>query len=140
MRIMSRVRDKSLALTNIALSGIPVDEILNAYFNNDGETILRKVTISAKDPEKMFHALEQFDYETTNEQVLSMQSNFGDIQIKIVEQVITEENADYIEANLINDPRVIGETNCPNISAAREVVANFKAQTLSADYAKSKAA
>ena len=146
---MSRVRDKALALTNIALSGINADEILNAYFNNDGDFIFKKVTMSAKDPEKMFCVLDQmtydatkdeFDYDTIKNPVLSTQSNFGDIQTKIVEQVITEENADYIEANLINDPRVIGETNCPNISAAREVVANFKAQTLSADYAKSKAA
>ena len=140
MRIMSRVRDKSLALTNIALSGINADEILNAYFNNDGDFIFKKVTMSAKDPEKMFYALEQMNYEIENENVLSTQSNFGDNQMKVAEQVITEENISYIEANIINNPKVVGEENCPNITAANELVATFRAQTLTADYAKSKAA
>ena len=138
---MSKTKSKAVVLTNMILgSSMSFEDIMKAYFSNDGDTILRNVAMTAKDPEVMFHTLEQIDYEISNENVLSQKSNFGDLQRKVVNQMINEENISFLETNIVNDPREIDEESCPNLLSAKEEIKKYKESTLTDSFSMSKVA
>ena len=125
-------KEKALALANLTLgSTMKIEDVCKAYFSNDSEAIMKGIAMQVKDPEKIFETIEQANYEIENEQVLATKSNFGKIQKEIVEQVITEENLLFVEANTINSKLTINETkDCPEISAANDIVVAMKRNNL----------
>lgn len=125
-------KEKALALANLTLgSTMKIEDVCKAYFSNDSEAIMKGIAMQVKDPEKIFDTIEQANYEIENEQVLATKSNFGKIQKEIVEQVITDENLLFVEANTVNSTITINETKeCPEISAANDIVVAMKQNNL----------
>lgn len=121
-------KHKAAAIANLTLgSTMSVDDVIKAYFQNDSETIMKGVAMSCSDPEKIFDILEQANYEIENEEVLATKSNFGKIQKDIVAELLNDKNISFIETNIINNPKVVGENKeCPEIELAYSMVEDMK--------------
>ena len=128
---------KALAIANLTLGAtIDFEKVAQCYFKNDGQSLKVSLAFAAKDPNKLFPILEQANYEIENDEVLATTSNFGKIQKEVVEQVITEDNKDFLEANIINNVSTINENKqCPEIDAASNIV-EFEKQKTTFEYSK----
>lgn len=123
-------KEKAANLTNLTLGSImPVESVLEAYFTNNPELIVKALGANSKDANEMFKALEQANYEIENEKSLSGVSSYGDIQNKIVNQVVTPTNASFLETNIINNEQIIGEA-CPNLGNALSTLNNISKENL----------
>ena len=124
---MNKVKAANLANLTIG-SVMPVDEAVNAYFTNNPNVIIKYLS-SAKDVKKLFGALELANYEIENDKLLSDSSRYGDIQSVIVDELVKPENVEFIEANIITNEEILGES-CPNLGLAAEKLNNVKQQTV----------
>lgn len=125
-------KSKAAALANLTLGAtMSIDDVVKAYFTNDSEIIMKNVAMSCNNPEKLFDILEQANYEIENEEVLASKSNFGKIQKDIVAEVLNDNNVSFIETNIINNPKVVGENKeCPEIEVSLAMIQNMKSKEM----------
>ena len=123
-------REKAANITNLVLgSTIPVDEAVTAFFNNDPEPIKKAIATKSKDASEVLKAIQKGNYEIENDQLLSKESNYGEVQKAIVEQLITPENAEFMATNIINSEEVLGE-HAPELTSAGEFINGVRQQNI----------
>ena len=102
-----------------------VDEVVNAFFKHDAETILNAMASNAKDPSEILEILAKASYEIENDTVLGGKSVLGDVQTKIVEQMANADNLDFFKTQVISSEEVVGGT-CPDLDAAGMVISGIE--------------
>lgn len=123
-------KEKAANITNLTLGSIiSADDIVKAYFNNDSDVIKKAIATNVKDADKTFKAIESANYEIENEEILSKTSSYGDIQRSIVEQLVKPSNTSFLETNIINSEKVLGDI-CPNLGETKVLLDNIKQDNL----------
>ena len=102
-----------------------VDEVVDAFFKHDAESILNAIGSNAKDPSEVLAILAKASYEIENDTVLGGKSVLGDVQAKIVEQMANTDNLDFFKTQVISNEEIVGGT-CPNLDAASMVISGIE--------------
>jgi hypothetical protein len=120
-------KEKAVLVTNLTLGTIvDFEDVCKAYFSNDPDIIVKAIAKTGN-PEKLLNAIDQANHEIVNGHEISDVSNFGGIQQKIVEQLLTEDTLDFFESNIIENPTVVGEDRgCPGLKAASDKIVEFR--------------
>ncbi len=133
---MNSMRKQEAAnIANLVLGTISTDKVLEAYFTNNNEIIIKEIATNSKDPEAMFRTIEAANYEIENEELLSKSSSYGIIQTNIVDNMAKTDNLEFFETNIINNEQIIGES-CPSIERSSSIIEDIKQQNLGMEMSK----
>ena len=109
---MSKYIDERVAV-NLIGSVVGVDDLIQAYFNNDQESVIKGLVQKSNDMDSVKKLLDTMNYNVKG-RFVSGKSMLGEIEREIMDSFMTKDNVESFETNLVGTPSMFADAKDNN--------------------------
>ncbi|MGE5455758.1 MAG: hypothetical protein ACM3O4_01445 [Ignavibacteriales bacterium] len=104
---MSKYIDERVAV-NLIGSAVGVDTLIDAYFGNDQEAVVKALVQKSNDMDSVKKLLDMMNYNVRG-RFLNGKSMLGEIQKGIIDGFMTKDNVESFETDLVGTPSMFAD-------------------------------
>ncbi len=109
---MSKYIDERVAV-NLIGSVVGVDDLIQAYFNNDQESVIKGLVQKSNDMDSVKKLLDTMNYNVKG-RFVNGKSMLGEIEREIMDSFMTKDNVESFETNLVGTPSMFADAKDSN--------------------------